>query len=90
MDPAMSCMTNNLCLSRNLRANDGRTRDSVRGVRGDRPDGGSACQSVARISKCSRYGTRWHALSFNSCAQFANSSRNVHESGTIVSSRQVV
>ena len=37
MDPAMSCMTNNLCLSRNLRANDGRTRDSVRGCVGIGP-----------------------------------------------------
>ena len=43
-------------------ANEGRTSDSVRG------DAGSACQAVARISRCSRHGAHWHALSLNSCA----------------------
>jgi len=33
-----------------------------------RVDAGSACQAVARISKCLHHGTHWHALSLNSCA----------------------
>jgi len=37
-----------------------------------------ACQAVVNISKCSRHGTHWHALSLNSCA-YAHYLWTVHE-----------
>jgi len=67
------------------RASEGRNRDSV--YDGLRVDTGSACQAMARISKCSRHGTQ--QLCLQVCSQFTNCSRKWHDN-FVVKTRDIL